>query len=426
MNTLYKEQERAAYWAGARNGLLLATPGAGKTRTILHMLELTGERALIVAPASVARRTWQDEQKKIQIGKNIVQYAGSTETRQLTLQSHQRSHIVCSYELASECTARYADLFDCVIFDEVTRLRNPKAKRYQAIRNNIRGIPHKIGLTGTPAPNHYHQLYGSLQITAGLPMMYEQWLRDYFEPRVQRTLYGNKTRYVDAPDSLERLSPLIEPLMYRMPTGHAGEVRTIDHWVDVPKVAQVEVTMENRVRAHQLAQGRVYKKGIGGPTSDPTWHDIIHTAKQNRLQGLLEELQGEPTLIFYQFKHDTQAITAAAYEAQVPNIQFPGGPTVLNELLPDWNAKKINALVVHPASAGHGLNLQAGGRTVIWYGLPEDAELYEQGLRRLHRTGQTEAVLNHRILADCEIDRLLVDMLATKRQKLDDMLCEVK
>lgn len=425
MSTLSKEQQQAAEWAAVNNGLLLATPGAGKTRTILRMLELTGERALIIAPASVARRTWQDEAAKLNgwLNTNIIEYAGAPDARAALMQNVGRVaniHIVCSYELASECTARYADLFDCIVFDEVTRLRNPKAIRYQTIRNHIRPIRHKIGLTGTPAPNHYHQLYGTLQITAGLPMLYEQWLRDYFEPRVQYTLYGNKTRYVDAPDSLERLGPLIEPLMHRMPTQHAGEVRTIDHWVDVPKAAQIEVNMDNRVRAHQLAQGRVYKGD-----NHEAW-GVIHDFKEDALKNLLTELNGEPVLIFYQFRHDLAAIQQATLIAGTYNVAIPATPYKLSKLLPDWNAKKINALVVHPASAGHGLNLQAGGRTVIWYGLPEDAELYEQGLRRLHRTGQTQTVLNHRILADCEIDRLLAEMLATKRQKLDDMLCEVK
>ena len=422
-NILSEEQTAAAEWLAKNNGLLLATPGSGKTRTALSMLEMTGERALILAPASVTERTWQDEQKTTELGRRIVAYRGTPKARKRTLDQAGDAHIVCSYELAPELTAKAAGLFDAIVFDEVTRVRNPRGKRYQHIRNNTRGIKHRVGLTGTPCANHYHQLYGQLQQTAGLPMIYQQWLDRFFIRKImQRTRYNLRPRayYVDGSNSYELIKPLLEPRVHRMAAGHQGELRTIDHWVSVPEKAHIEVTFDNLIKAQQMAQGQVY---VPMPDS-PDGLAFVHNVKRDTLADLLEALQGEPALIFYAFRHDIGRIRDAAKTANVNRIEVPDTPRELGALLDDWNAKKIEALVVHPASAGHGLNLQQGSRTVIWYGLPTDAELYEQGLRRVHRQGQTQMVLNHRILARCPMDALLVRLLKQKHGKASELLRE--
>ena len=117
----------------------------------------------------------------------------------------------------------------------------------------------------------------------------------------------------------------------------------------------------NMIEAQQLAQGRVYIERDSGPEKVR----YVHNSKLNRLSELLEELQGEPALVFYGFRHDVEAIRQAAKQMEVNRVEVPRSPKELGELLPDWNDRKINLLAVHAMSAAHGLNLQRGSRTCI-------------------------------------------------------------
>ena len=415
---LSDEQQQAVDWLKDNDGLLLATPGAGTTRTVLGLCDQMGWRALIIAPASVVRRTWSDEAQKAGSRTGVVPWAGPPGQRRKALESVRGRHLAVSYELAPKFLFGHTQAgFDLIVFDEVTRMKTPTGKRYQKIRNALQDFKgRKIGLTGTPSSNHYHQLYGQLQITAGLPMDYAQWLEDHFAPRKIRvaTKFGRPvytTTWMDRYNSYELIRPYLEPRCYRMPPPKDQPLREIDHWVTLPEDALKLHELKDMplIRQRQVAQGRLY--------ADSATHVSVHTAKQDRLAELLEDLQGEPVLIFYQFRHDLVALTKAAQKANAGFVCAPNTPHQLADATDGWNKKEIPVLALHPQSAGHGLNLQAGGRQIIWYGLPEDAELYEQGNRRLARQGQPETVMVHRILAEQTVDEDIAGRLYTKQDK---------
>lgn len=414
---LSTDQQHAIDWLKDHSGLLIATPGAGKTRTVLGLLEQTDKRGLIIAPANVARRTWSEEAYKVRHTNHVTPWDGFPKERKELAELCKRfgSHLVVSYELAPKFLKEHdPSQFDTVIFDEVTRLKTPTGIRYRAIANALKDHPHKIGLTGTPTSNHFYQLYGQLKITAGLPVIYEDWLENYFTPRRIRvaTKRGTPiytTTWMDRYNSYDLIKPLLEPRVHRMPAPTDEPMRVIDHWVALPKDALKAHEEENLIiRQRQVAQGRLY---VNDSAAMP-----VHDAKRDRLRGLLDDLQGEPVLIFYQFRHDLDAIAFAARKTE-NTLVAPEGPKELAYATEEWNAKQLPILAVHPQSAGHGLNLQAGGHQIIWYGLPEDAELYEQGNRRLARQGQTETVMVHRILAEKTVDEAIAQRLETKRGK---------
>lgn len=419
MDKLTKDQREAAEWATSNSGLLLATPGTGKTRTMLAMLEKTGKRALIVVPASISRRTWQDEAKKIKHPRDIVRWTGK-------LTPDENAHVIVSYESVTKLLKKDSGLYDTVIFDEVSRLRNPKGKRYKELRSKLvrAGITHRIGLTGTPVANHLHHLYGQLQITSGLPMIYEQWLKNFFIPFEVRYPMRSYTVWRPAVDATTKIEKLLDSRSYKMTLVQRELTRVIDHWVDVDTPTLLKIKNEyvkdagsaHPTLLHQIAQGAVYENAAN------TKYTLLHRAKVDRLKELLVDLQGEPVIIFYVFRHDQFRIKSVVKSIPELNFAAPESPNELAALQDTWNAGKISVLIVPPGRAAHGLNLQKGGRQIIWYGVPWDAELYRQGNARLDRQGQIDTVMIHRILTKSTVDGHIVNTLVRKRNVNDEIM----
>ena len=158
-----------------------------------------------------------------------------------------------------------------------------------------------------------------------------------------------------------------------------------------------------------MANGAVYDDG------GEVFH--IHDAKLEALEELADTNPGQPLLVFYTYKHDLSRIQA----------RFPGAVQIRDsETIRDWNDGRIPMLLCHPASAGHGLNLQAGGHIIVWFGLPWSLELYQQANDRLHRMGQTQGVIVHHLVAQGTLDERVMSVLAGKQATQKSLLDALK
>lgn len=401
-----RDQEAAARWLAEHSGLLLALPGSGKTRTVLRCLENTAARAVIAAPASVIQYTWQQEAQRVNHPRKFKIWRPGDRIRD--------EHILVSYNrLPNFLESHGLNHIQTVVFDEVSLLRNPRGVRWRAINTALHSFPHKIGLTGTPVPNHLYQLWGQLQITAGMPLLYEQWLRAVCIPTTFKVNGRFVTHWRDDPTKLEAVYAALQPRSHELPELDRVRPLVLNHWVDT----QVNHPDDGLVvKQQQRAQGRVYTN------TDNDEYKIVHRAKLLRLAEVLCDLGGRPTLVFYLFDHDISAVEEAARLAGLNSIATPKGPRDLERDALRWNNGELELLILHPYAAGFGLNLQYGGSQIIWYALPQDAEIYKQGNSRIfeRRDGSTRGVV-HRIVAKNSIDAETITMLRVKGRKANSV-----
>ncbi len=412
---LTEDQKNAADWLSDHSGLLLAHPGTGKTRTTLAMLEQTNKRAIIVAPASVTHGVWQAEAKKIEHRQRITRWPLKKPTSHQYIMSSS-DHLIMSYNKAADFFKEHENLkdqFDVVVFDEVNKLRNPLGVRYRTLRDNktFKEIGHYIGLTGIPVPNRLMQLYGQLQITVTLPFSYTGWKKQFFFP--MRVCIGSRSiiQWQNKQNTSQLIFELTKDMVYRMQEVREDKRRIIDHWVTISLKKPTEhVKMLDLKQQQQYAQGRIYNSTAS--------HDftVIHDSKKNRLEELLLELQGQPVIVFYYFYHDLAAIQDIVDANADIDAVFARSSAQVAKLTHDWNARKISVLVTPFDRISHGLNLQYGGDQIIFYALPQDADIYEQCIKRLDRPGQTSTVMVHRILARGSNDAKIIASLNKKAE----------
>jgi SNF2 family DNA or RNA helicase len=289
-----------------------------------------------------------------------------------------------------------------------------------------------IGLTGTPAPNGLLDLWPQLYLLdqgERLGKTITGYRDRYFLPdkrsRVQvfswkardeaeAAIYSkigdicvsmNAEDYLDMPDRID-----VTDTVVLGPKARAAYETMEQEWIltmagtDITAGAAVAVTG----KLMQITNGAAYNED--GEATE------IHTHKLDRLEDLIEAANGQPVLIFYSFKHDLARIQKRFDARQLQTAQD----------IADWNAGRIPVLAAHPASAGHGLNLQDGGHQIIWFGLPWSLELYQQANARLHRQGQKHPVVIHHIIAEDTIDEQVMAVLEGKAESQSALLDAVK
>ncbi len=412
-------QKRAIEWGLSHSHCGLFLPmGAGKTVITLTILsELIGTdvgEVLIIGPKRVIECTWPAEIEKWS-HTGWINYAvidaptakGKKEWPQADLYLVGRDNVV-------DLLAHHKS-FDMIIVDELSSFKNPRSRRFRALSRLRPG--RFIGLTGTPAPN-------------GIPDLWAQiFLMDYGERlgktlgafREQFLIPGRRSGYVvydwlvkpgADQDIKKRLSDLCMSLeRYDLPpiTYHNDVVRFPENLLSEYRrfskklVFTTDVTAANAgVLAGKLSQftsGEIYTDAGGVKT--------IHDIKIDALLRLIEQAGEEPVMVFYWFKHELERIKKAIPEA----VHLQSAKDIN-----DWNAGKIPVLLVHPASAGHGLNLQHGGHIGIWYSLPAwNLELYEQAVARIYRQGVDGGVWMAHILIADTIDIRQIKALQSKK-----------
>jgi hypothetical protein len=433
-------QQRAATYLYERDAAFLVAPlGAGKgaaALTALAELIRDGHRrhALVIAPKLVATTVWPTEVTSwphLQHLRVAVLNGSPEQRRFLLTTAATREVTVIGVDLVPWLVGELAavaddhPLFDMLIIDETSRLKDPSGKRARALLKVAGRFRTRWGLTGTPRPNSSRDLFmpaaiitdGALWGRAFIP-----WQRQHFRPRDPFgrewvALPGAEERIAadfstvamtvadeDMPD-LPPLNVVVTPL--KLPDAVMATYRTM--------ARELFATIEGRAieaaspliatgKLSQISNGFIY--GIG---NDDAVH--VHDLKIEWLRELVETLQGEPLLIAYEFVEDLRTIRRAF--ADVPTLS-DATPKEGARLIAAWNAGALPLLAFHPASAGHGLNLQFGGSRMAWLSPSWSAELTEQAIARIYRPGQTRHVTIHICVAAGTVDEMKRDRVIGK------------
>lgn len=396
-------------------------------------------RCLVIAPLSVAMSTWQTEISKwSHLGGLTVSTVVGSKTARIKALSAPADVYVINREnvpwlvdyLSSEACGW---LFDMVVVDESTSFKNPKAKRFKAlckIRNKIRRL---VLLTGTPTPNGLMDMWAQSYLLDGGRRLYNNFYRfreAYFIPgrAVNGVVYDYKIRAGAYEEITHRLSDISLSLKsedyLELPA-----ITYVDNLIELDTTAckayakfergcvlrylndsESEGTIMANTAADlsgkllQLAGGAIYQE-------DSKDYVTVHDTKIKALTELIEPLN-ENVIIFYNYIHEKARICNAFSD-------FKGEVRVFksDKDIADWNEGEVNILIAHPSSMGYGLNLQKGGRRIIWFGLPQSYEQYAQANKRLHRQGQQDKVFIHHLVCKGTRDEDVLSALSRK----DDM-----
>ena len=327
--------------------------------------------------------------------------------------------------------------FDMIVIDELSSFKSAKAIRFKSLRMIRPKVKRVVGLTGTPAPNGLIDLWPQMYLLdqgARLGKTISGYREKYFTPgkRNSRVVFNYNLKT----ESERAIYDKIGDICISMKTedylslpgrvNHTIEVKlpkTIQEKYDEFEKQQVLSILESdadisavnaaalSTKLRQFANGAVYD-------AEKNYH-VVHDEKLEALEEIVEAANGQPILIFYSFKHDLERIQKRL-KGYKPRV-LEGKSDIA-----DWNEGKIQVMLAHPASAGHGLNLQAGGNIVVWFGLNWSLELYQQANARLDRQGQIKPVIVYHLITVSTIDQKVLTALAGKAEGQDALLNAVK
>lgn len=417
--------------------------GMGKTVITLTVTEkllhdyFDARKVLIIAPLKPAKETWPTELRKWDHLSDIswATVIGSEKERLAGLAADAEVYII-----NRENVPWLVDLyrkkwpFDMVVIDELSSFKSSKALRFRELKKVRKYIKRIVGLTGTPAPNGLLDLWPQVYLLdegKALGRTITGYREQYFVPdkRNATTIFSWKIKDGAEEEIYKRLDGLCISmdsadyldLPERIPVYHDVPMskkstdlyKQLERDMSLPYAdgdidAGTAAILFNKLL--QLSGGAVYNEN--GEVRE------FHNEKLEALDRLIEEANGQPVLVFYAYKHELERIMA----------QYPEAVDIKDEGVVDrWNRGEIPILLAHPASAGHGLNLQFGGHIIIWYGLTCSLELYQQANKRLHRPGQKWPVLIHHLLMTGTRDRYVLDnVLAPKDIRQNALLEAVK
>ncbi|AYO32216.1 DEAD/DEAH box helicase [Biomaibacter acetigenes] len=397
-------------------------------------------KALVIAPKKVAEGTWSKEAAKWDhlhlLRISVVM--GTIKQRVRALNTPADIYII-NRENTQWLVDYYRNNwpFDMVVIDESSSFKNHNAKRFKSltwVRNKINRI---VELTGTPAPNGLLDLWAQIYLLdegKRLGKKFTHYRERYFEP--DRRDRDHVFSYAPKPGAEEIIKQLIGDICVSMKAEDYLELPDCIT-VDVPvvldskaKVAYEKLEREMLLEVDestidagsaavltnkllQLCNGAIYDENRK-PVE-------IHNCKIETFLELIEALNGQPALVFYNFQHDLQRIKKA----------LAGSGLRVRELKSsqdedDWNNRKIDILLAHPVSCAYGLNLQRGGHHIIWFGLNWSLELYQQANKRLHRQGQTEKVIIHHLVVEGGVDEDVMAALEDKSATQDRLMEALK
>lgn len=444
-------QEEAADFLFERDrAMILAPVGAGKTAitlTAMDAMVASGhvKRWLVVAPKRVCTDVWPIEMSKWSKHLKIAIAIGTPKQRNAVFSS-DANVIVINYDnlqwLAGICDVMGKGLpVDGLVFDELTKLKNPSGARFKAFEKIIKDVSIRWGLTGSFTSNGLEDVFGQCKIVDQnlLGRAKGAFMQQYFV--LINKDFGEWAPRVDALGQvMERIKPatyVLEAGEYKdkLPPLHVVEVRCdlVDRapYEKMKKDFMVEFPDAKAIAANggvvtgklqQMASGFVYdtrrtaseKAGTFIVTQTSVW---FSPHKFDRLDELLEENQHANTLVAY------------TYQGELAELKrrYPKAQTLDDDLaIERWNAGEIELLLVHPKSAGHGLNLQHGGCRIVFVSLPWSLELYEQTVGRLHRSGQRHDVWCYVMMTNKTIDEKIWAALHDKRAISDIAMEELK
>ena len=420
---------------------VLLDMGLGKTVITLTALicllfdSFEAHRILVIAPLRVARDTWPAEIRKwdhLQMLTYSV-VVGSEKERRAALLQPADIYIINreNVQWLVEDSGLPFD-FDTVIIDELSSFKSHQAKRFKALLKVRPRVNRIVGLTGTPSSNGFMDLwaeYRLLDMGERLGRFIGSYRNTYFKPEKTNGQVVYSYRLLPGADTeiMRRISDITISMRatdhLKMPELvmnnvvvdlSARERRRYDELREtlVLQMPETEITAANAA----VLSGKLLQMANGAIYDEEREYVAIHNRKLDALEDLVEGANGKPVLVAYWFKHDLERIKA---RFDVREIKSSAD-------IAAWNAGEISIAVIHPASAGHGLNLQTGGSTLIWFGLTWSLELYQQTNARLWRQGQSETVVIHHIIAKGTIDEYVLKALQGKEQTQDTLIDAVK
>lgn len=393
-------------------------------------------KVLVIAPLRVADTTWQDEIEKWEHLKclKLSKILGNKKNRIMAL--YKKADV---YTINRENVPWLVDFykndwpFDMVIIDELSSFKSPSAKRFKALKKVRHKIKRIVGLTGTPAPNGLLNIWSQIYLLDGgkrLGRTFTGYRNRYFHP--QKYINGGiPTDYTINEDAEEKIYEKISDICIsmkaldylKMPECIFNKVMVELSEKDMKLYCKLErdlllpfedsdVDAKNAVvlsnKLLQMASGAVYDE----------FGDVkhIHDKKLDALEDLIEAANGKPVLVYYGFKHDKDRIKE----------RFDVEDINTSEDIANWNDGKIQIALCHPAATGHGLNLQEGGCTIIWFSMTWSLELYQQANARLYRQGQKHNVVIHHIIAKDTVDEKVIQALENKDTSQTALIDAVK
>lgn len=420
---------------------ILLDMGLGKTSITLTAINyllfdsFEVHKVLVIAPLRVATVTWGAEIEKWE-HLNLLKYsvAVGTEVERLAALNTQADIYIINRENVQWLIEKSGVPFDfdMVVVDELSSFKNYQSKRFKALMKARPKVKRIVGLTGTPSSNGLMDLFAEfklLDMGARLGRFIGQYRTAYFSPdkrngqivfsykplpNAEKQIYEKISDITISMKSTDHLRmPELISTQYEVELSDGENTKYEELKKDlVLQLPNGEITAANAAsltgKLSQMANGAVY--------SDDESVLEIHQRKLDVLEDIIESANGKPVLVAYWFRHDLERIKK----------RFDVREIKTEKDITDWNNGDIAVAVIHPASAGHGLNLQNGGSTLVWFGLTWSLELYQQTNARLYRQGQKDTVVIQHIIAKGTIDEQIMKALQTKDKTQSALIDAVK
>ena len=328
--------------------------------------------------------------------------------------------------------------FDMLVIDELSSFKSPQSKRFRALMTVRPRVKRIVGLTGTPSSNGLLDLWAQfrlLDMGQRLGRFIGKYRSDYFLPdkRNGQVVFT----YKPLPNAEKRIFEKIGDITISMKaTDHLQmpDLLMVKHLVDLSKIERerykelqhnlVLTLPDGEITAANAAAlcGKLCQMANGAVYGDNSEVNSFHGRKLDELKDLIEQANGKPVLVAYWFQHDKARIAQRLAKLHIPVAHLDK-----NDTIEIWNRGELPVALIHPASAGHGLNLQAGGSTLVWFGLTWSLELYQQTNARLWRQGQTaDTVVIHHIITRDTIDEQIMAALGRKDKTQSALIDAVK
>lgn len=420
---------------------LLIDMGLGKTSITLtairNLLFDSFEvcKVLVIAPLRVAKNTWTDEIKKWEhLSTLTYSLIVGNENERLSALNEKADIYIINRENVDWLVNKsgYKFDFDMVVIDELSSFKNHQSKRFKSLMKVRPFVKRIVGLTGTPSSNGLMDLFAEFKILdmgKRLGYFIGQYRNTYFKPDKMNgpIVYS----YKPLPNAENAIYEKISDITVSMKANEylkMPELLTSNYVVElsnseknqydemkkslVLEITDGEITASNAAslsnKLCQLSNGAIY--------DDEQNIVEIHDRKLEALEDIIESMNGKPLLIAYWYRHDLERIKS----------RFSVRKIKTSEDISDWNDGKIPVALIHPASAGHGLNLQNGGSTLVWFGLTWSLELYQQTNARLYRQGQKNTVVIQHIITKGTIDEQILKVLQKKNKTQADLIDAVR
>lgn len=423
--------------------------GLGKTVSTLTAIkklmyeELEVSKVLVIAPKRVAESVWDAECEKWQHlhSLKIIKISGSPKQRKLALAQEADIYTLGRDNVTWLCSQYGGSSlpFDMLVIDELSSFKNPNSLRFKALRKTVASIPRVVGLTGTPAPNGLINLWSQmylLDMGERLGRYISHFRANFFKPGARNgnivydykvTAEGEKAiferigdicmsmgskDYLDMPERIDNIIDLQlgDEVKKKYDDFEKELVLDLFESEEDPQIYAVNAAaLSNKLL--QFANGAVYDE-------DKNYH-VVHDVKIEALKEIVEDANGKSVLIAWTYRHDLKRLQKALKKYKPRELKT-------DQDIKDWNAGKIQVMMMHPASGGHGLNLQSGGNIIVWFGQTWSLELEQQFNARLHRQGQTQSVIVHKLVAKGTLDEDVIRAQTRKEAKQNALMEAVK